>query len=323
MILPNMKLIIQIPCFNEQETLPKTLNELPQSIEGIDEIEVLIIDDGSQDKTIEVAQELGVSHFVRHTNNKGLAEAFMSGLDASLKLGADIIVNTDGDNQYCGDSIEKLVQPILNQEADMVVGDRQTNGISDFSFTKKRLQSLGSWVVRHLSETEIPDAPSGFRAFSREAALNINVVSRFTYTLETIIQAGKKNLAVASVPVKTNTKLRESRLFGSIPKYLKSSVATIFRIYAMYEPLKFFSLIGGILFGGGVLISMRFLYFYLVGDGSGHIQSLILSAVLIMIGFQVFMIGFVADLIGGVRRLLESALYKIKKMELAQKDNSK
>jgi len=318
-----MKLIIQIPCLNEQDTLPKTLNDLPKSIDGIDEIEVLIIDDGSDDETVEVARKLGVSHLVSHTNNKGLAEAFMSGLDACLRLGADIIVNTDGDNQYCGDSIENLIQPILKGDADMVVGDRQTNDISHFSFSKKCLQSLGSWVVRHLSDTKVPDVPSGFRAFSREAALNINIVSRFTYTLETIIQAGKKNLAVASVPVKTNAKLRESRLFGSIPKYLKSSVATIFRIYAMYEPLKFFSLIGGILFGSGVLVSMRFVYFYLIGDGSGHIQSLILSAVLMMIGFQVFVIGFVADLIGGVRRLLEFALYKIKKMELAQNDKPK
>lgn len=318
-----MKVIIQIPCLNEEQTLPSTIRELPTYIEGVDEIETLIIDDGSTDRTVEVARAVGVNHIVRHTNNKGLAEAFMSGIDACLKLGADIIVNTDGDNQYRGSDIPRLIQPILKGEADIVIGDRQTNGIPHFSFVKKRLQVLGSWVVRHVSDTAVPDAPSGFRAFSREAALRMNVISKFSYTLETIIQAGKKNLAVKSVPVDTNEKLRESRLFSSMPRYLKRSISTIFKIYTMYEPLKTFSIIGSIVFSGGLFLSLRFLYFYFTGDGGGHIQSLILSAVLMMIGFQVVMIGLVADLIGGVRRLVEDTLFRVKKIELRQGGASK
>ncbi len=313
-----MKLIIQIPCLNEEETLPKTIGSLPKAIAGVDEIETLIIDDGSTDRTVEVARELGVNHIVRHTNNKGLAEAFMSGIDACLKLNADIIVNTDGDNQYRGEDIAPLIQPILEGKADMVVGDRQVNGIPHFSPLKKRLQTLGSWVVRHVSDTEVPDTTSGFRAFSREAALRMNVVSRFTYTLETIIQAGKSNVAITHVPVGTNPKLRESRLFRSIPGYLKRSAATIFRIYTMYEPLKTFSLIGAAVFGVGFLISLRFVYYYLTGNGGGHIQSLILSAVLMLIGFQVGMIGLLADLIRANRRLIEDVQYRVKKMEITQ-----
>ncbi|MFQ5601683.1 MAG: glycosyltransferase family 2 protein [bacterium] len=311
-----MKLIIQIPCLNEEQSLPNTVKDLPTRIEGVDEIEILIIDDGSQDRTVEVARELGINHIVRHTNNKGLAEAFMTGIDACLKLGADIIVNTDGDNQYHGDSIVKLITPILENKADMVVGDRQVNGIPHFSFLKKRLQSLGSWVVQHVSDTKIPDTTSGFRAFSREAALRMNVISKFTYTLETIIQAGKNNIAITHVPVETNPKLRDSRLFRSIPNYIKRSIATIFRIYTMYEPLKTFAMIGSVVFGAGMLLSLRFVYFYLVGDGGGHIQSLILSAVLMLIGFQVGMIGLVADLIRGNRRLIEDTQYRVKKMEI-------
>lgn len=316
-----MKLIIQIPCLNEEQTLAETLGDLPKSIAGIDEIETLIIDDGSTDGTIRVARENGVNHIVSFTNNKGLAEAFMAGLDACLKLGADIIVNTDGDNQYRGDNIADLVKPIIQGEADIVIGDRQVNAIEHFSFTKKRLQVLGSWVVKHVSNTEVPDATSGFRAFSREAALRMNVISRFSYTLETIIQAGKKNLAVTHVPIKTNEKLRESRLFSSIPKYLRRSILTIFRIYTMYEPLKTFLRIGGLIFGAGFLVSLRFLYFYAMGNGAGHIQSLILAAVLMMIGFQVIMIGLVADLIGGNRRLIEDTLYRVKKIELNNNNN--
>lgn len=313
-----MKLIIQIPCLNEEKTLPVTLRDLPTFIEGVDEIETLIIDDGSTDRTVEVARELGVHHVVRHTNNKGLAEAFMSGLDACVKLGADIIVNTDGDNQYSGDSIKDLIAPILAGQADMVVGDRQINGIPHFSFVKKQLQQIGSWVVRHISDTEVADTTSGFRAFSREAALRLNVISGFTYTLETIIQAGKSNIAITHVPVKTNGKLRDSRLFRSIPSYIKRSAATIFRIYTMYEPLKTFSLIGGSVFSLGLLISLRFLYYYIMGDGDGHIQSLILSAVLMLIGFQVIMIGFLADLIRGNRRLIEDTQYRVKKLEIRE-----
>ena len=313
-----MKLIVQIPCLNEEKTLPVTVQDIPRAMEGIDEIEILVIDDGSTDRTVEVAREVGVHHIVQLTNHKGLAESFMAGLDAALKLGADIIVNTDGDNQYKGDDIEKLIQPILQGEADMVVGDRQVNGITHFSYLKKHLQMLGSWVVRHVSDTDLPDATSGFRAFSREAALRLNVISRFSYTLETIIQAGKKNIAIVHVPVRTNKKLRESRLFDNTLKYIKRSVATIFRIYTMYEPLKMFMSIGGIVFLAGVLLSLRFLYFYLVVGGAGHIQSLILAAVLMIVGFQIGMIGLVADLIAANRRLIEDTLYRVKKVEMSQ-----
>jgi len=312
-----LKLIIQIPCLNEEETLPRTVAALPKTIDGIDTIETLIIDDGSSDDTVEVARRIGVHHVIRHTNNKGLAEAFMTGLDACVKLGADIIVNTDGDNQYDASCITDLVRPILEGRADIVVGDRQVDSIAHFSFMKKRLQELGSWVVRQVSATEIPDTTSGFRAFSRDAALRLNVVSGFTYTIETIIQAGKSNIAITHVPVKTNEKLRDSRLFSSIPKYLKRSAATIFRIYTMYEPLKTFTLLGGAIFGAGFLVSMRFVYYYFTsGGGGGHIQSLILSAVLMLIGFQVVMIGFLADLIRSNRQLIQDTQYRVKKLEV-------
>ncbi len=310
-----MKLIIQIPCYNEEKTLPITLADLPRKIEGIDRIEVLIINDGSTDRTVEVAKRLGVHHIVNMTKNKGLANGFMAGLDACLKLGADIIVNTDADNQYCGEDIAALVAPILEGRADMVIGDRRTSDIAHFSWTKKLLQKWGSGAVRYVSGTDVPDATSGFRALSREAALRMNVVSDFTYTLETIIQAGKKNLAVAYVPVRTNPKLRESRLFRSNWSYVKRSVATIARIYTLYEPLKMFSFIGGAIFGAGVLLGLRFIYFYITKGGAGHIQSLILAAVLLIVGFQVFVLGLMADVIGSVRRLIEDALYRLKKME--------
>ena len=310
-----MKLIIQIPCFNEAETLPITLGDLPDSIDGIDEIEILIIDDGSTDATIHVAKEHGVHHIVRLNKNKGLAKGFTAGLDACLRLGADIIVNTDADNQYVGADIEKLVQPILDGKADLVVGDREINKLSEFSWMKKRLQQLGSWVVRQVSATSIPDTTSGFRALSREAAMHINVVSEFTYTLETIIQAGKKNLSITSKPVRTNSKLRESRLFKSNWGYIKRSVATITKIYTMYEPLKMFSSIGAFFFLAGFLIGLRFLYFYFTEGGAGHIQSLILAAVLLLLGVQIFIIGLLADIIGSNRSLIENILYRIKKME--------
>lgn len=313
-----MKLIIQIPCYNESKTLPVTLAELPRKIDGVDSIEVLIIDDGSTDGTAEVARQNGVRHIIRMTNNKGLANGFMTGLDACLQLGADIIVNTDADNQYKGEDIIKLVQPILLGEAEVVIGDRNTKGIDHFSWSKKRLQYLGSWVVRKVSETDIPDATSGFRALSRDAALQMNVVSRFTYTLETIIQAGKKNLAVTHVPIGTNPKMRESRLFSSHWSYIKRSIATITRIFTMYEPLKMFSYIGGGLFGIGLLISLRFLYFYITSGGAGHIQSLILAAILLIVGFQIVIMGLVADIIGSNRRLIENLLYRIRKIELGK-----
>ncbi|RMD97527.1 MAG: glycosyltransferase family 2 protein [Calditrichaeota bacterium] len=316
-----MKLIIQIPCLNEEKTLPITLADLPTSIPGVDVIETLVIDDGSEDNTVEVAKKHGVDHIVSLTNRKGLAEAFMTGLDVSLKLGADIIVNTDGDNQYKGEYIAKLIQPILAGEADVVIGDRQVNKIKHFSYLKKKLQKLGSWVVRQVSGTAVPDATSGFRAYSREAALRLNVISKFTYTLETIIQAGRNNIAITHVPVETNDKLRDSRLFTSIPAYLKRSIGTIFRIYTMYEPLRAFSIAGAAVFSVGFLISARFLYFYFFVDGgAGHIQSLILSAVLMLLGFQIGVLGVVADLIAGNRRLTENTLYRVKKLELSLLD---
>jgi glycosyltransferase involved in cell wall biosynthesis len=281
-------------------------------------VEVLVIDDGSQDRTVEVAQRLGVHHVVRFTNNKGLARAFMAGIDASLKLGADIIVNTDADNQYRAEDIQPLIDPILEGNADLVIGERPIDDIQQFSFTKKKLQRLGSWVVRLVSGTEIPDATSGFRAYSRDAALRLNLLSSFTYTLETIIQAGKQDIAITSVPIRTNPNLRESRLYTSIWSYVKRSGGTIFRIFTMYEPLKVFSLLGGGIFGVGVLIGLRYLYFNWMGQGSGHIQSLILGAALLIIGFQVVVLGLLSDLIASNRKLIEDGLFRIKKIELKQ-----
>ncbi len=311
-----MKLIIQIPCYNEAQTLPVTLAHLPREIEGVDAIEILVVDDGSEDETVRVARQLGVHHIVRMNRNKGLATGFTAGLDACLRLGADLIVNTDADNQYSGEDIAKLVRPILAHEADLVIGDRNTGAIEHFSWTKKRLQWLGSWFIRQLSGTTIPDATSGFRALSRDAALRMNVLSKFTYTLETIIQAGKKNIAMTHVPVEINPKLRESRLFSSNWSYIKKSLATIVRIYTMYEPLKMFSYIGGTIFGLGLLLGLRFMYYYLTTGGAGHIQSLILAAVLLIVGFQIFVMGLLADIIGSNRQLIENILYRVRKMEL-------
>lgn len=311
-----MKLIVQIPCYNEEKTLPQTVRDIPKQIEGVDEVEILVIDDGSTDKTIEVSKEIGVDHVVKNTCNKGLARTFLIGLDASLRLGADIIVNTDGDNQYKGQDIPKLIAPILKGEADIVIGDRQTDQISHFSSTKKKLQKLGSFVVRILSKINIPDAVSGFRAFSREAAMQMNIVSAFSYTIETIIQAGKKNLAVTNVPVGTNPKTRESRLFQSIPKFLEHSLTTMIRTYAMYKPLRVFFYIGSMFIIGGLIPSIRFLFYYFMGQGGGHIQSLILAAILFIIGFQVFLIGLVADIISCNRKLIEETLLRVKRIEL-------
>ena len=320
-----MKLIVQIPCFNEEKSLPITLRDIPRVLKGIDKIEILVIDDGSTDKTVEVAKREGVDHIVKLTNHKGLAESFNTGIDASLRLGADIIVNTDGDNQYKGKDIQKLIDPILSGEADIVIGDRNINEIKHFSFVKKQLQGFGSWVVRQLSGTRIPDVTSGFRAFSRDAALRLNIVSRFTYTLETVIQAGKKNIALSHVPIETNEQLRPSRLFSSIPSYLKRSIATIARVYALYEPLKIFLIIGGSIFGAGFLVSVRFLYYYITQQGAGHVQSLIFSAILMIVGFQIVMIGLLADIIGANRKFLEDILYRVKKLELSsrKKDEGK
>lgn len=311
-----MKLIVQIPCFNEEQTLPLTLRDIPRQIAGVEEVEILVIDDGSEDRTLDVARENGVDHIVKFSGNKGLAAGFMAGLDACLKLGADIIVNTDADNQYSGKDIVKLIKPILDGKADMVIGDRDVENIEHFSFTKKKLQKLGSWVIRHISATDVPDATSGFRAFNREAALKLNVLSDFTYTLETIIQAGIKNITVDSVKVRTNEKLRDSRLFTSVRSYISRSVGTIIRIYTMYRPLRVFTSIGATIFSAGMLLGLRFLYYYISGSGAGHVQSLILSAVFIIIGFQIVMIGLLADIIAANRRLIEEVLYRVKKKEV-------
>ncbi len=315
-----MKLIIQIPCLNEEQTLPETLKDLPKSLSGIDEIEVLIIDDGSTDRTVQFAREHGVHHVLSLTNNKGLAKAFIFGISQSLKLGADIIVNTDADNQYFGGDIEKLVQPILDKRADIVIGNRQVETISHFSPIKILLQKLGSWTVRQLSGTTIPDATSGFRAYSKEAALQMNVISDFTYTVETIISAGKKNLAIEHTPVRTNKKLRESRLFPSIQVYLRRTLVTMLKVYSMYRPLKLFTIAGGTIFLIGFAIGCRYLFFFFQGQTEGHIQSLILSAITLIVGFQIIMMGIAAELIAVNRQLLEDIQLRIKKKEVESKD---
>lgn len=300
-----MKLIIQIPCYNEARTLGKALDALPREVEGFDSVEWLIIDDGSSDNTVDVARAHGVDHVVRHPRNQGLAKGFMTGLDACLQRGADVIVNTDADNQYNADDIPALVAPILTGAAEIVVGARPIESIEHFSPIKKLLQKLGSWVVRMASGTDIPDAPSGFRAISRTAAQGLMVFNDYTYTLETIIQAGQKNMAIASVPVRINRDLRPSRLVKNIPSYIKRSIVTIIRVFVVYRPFRFFSTIGVVLFGVGVLIGLRFVWEWLGGEGDGHIQSLILAGALLVMGFQTILIAFVADLIAANRKLLE------------------
>ncbi len=311
-----MKLIVQIPCLNEEETLPQTVADIPRNIPGIDKVEILIIDDGSTDRTVAVARELGIDHIVRHRNRKGLARAFRTGIDSCLRRGADIIVNTDGDNQYCGADIPKLIAPILDGRADIVVGDRQTHTIPHFSAFKKFLQKAGSRVIRRLSNTAVPDAVSGFRAMSRDAALHLNIVSPFSYTIEMLIQAGRKYMSVESVPIRTNSMTRESRLFTSIPKFLERSLTTMVRMYSMYRPLKVFFAIGLLITLLGTVPVVRFLYFYISGDGTGHVQSLVLGGALLVIGFMAFMIGLVADLISFNRQLLEMTLEKVRRIEL-------
>lgn len=310
-----MKLIIQIPCYNEAETLEIALNDLPKRLEGIDEIEYLIINDGSKDATVEVAKNWGVHHIVSFKKNKGLAKGFMAGLDGCLRNGADIIVNTDADNQYCAKDIQKLIQPILEEQADIVIGARPIDETEHFSFIKKKLQHFGSWVVRKASNTDIPDAPSGFRAFSREAAMRINVVNDYTYTLETIVQAGREKIAITSVPIRTNAELRPSRLFNSIWGYVKKSMLTILRAYMMYKPLKCFTYLAIPPVVFGVAIGVRFLIYYVQGTGSGHVQSLILACTLIIIGVLTFMIGLLADVLAANRKILQETQYHIKQVE--------
>ncbi len=313
-----MKLIVQIPSFNEEQTLAETIGDIPRSIDGFNSVEVLVIDDGSTDRTSDVARAAGADHVIPHTENQGLAAAFRTGLDACLRLGADVIVNTDADNQYVGADIPKLVLPILEGRADMVVGDRQTKTVDSFSSFKKLLQRLGSSMVRRLSKTQIPDAVSGFRAFSRTAALRLNVINDFSYTIETLIQAGQKRMAVMAVPIRVNPKARPSRLFRSLPEFLYRSSATMVRSYTMYQPLKVFSAAGLFLILIGFGPVARFLYFYLRGDGAGNIQSLILGGVLITIGFIIVTVGLVADLIASNRKLLEVVLEKVRQLEIRE-----
>jgi glycosyltransferase involved in cell wall biosynthesis len=312
-----MKLIIQIPCFNEEDQLPATLSDLPRELAGVDTVEWLIIDDGSTDRTVEVARAHGVDHVVRLTNNKGLAAGFQAGLDACLKLGADLIVNTDADNQYNAGDIPKLLAPILAGEADMVVGDRDVATVEHFSGVKVRLQKLGSAVVRRASDTNVPDTTSGFRAYNREAAIQLQVVSKFTYTLETIIQAGKNLVAVDHVPIRTNPRTRESRLFPSMWSYVRRNTVSIFRVYSTYEPLRVFMAAAAIVGLIAAVIWIRFAWFYVVeGEGKGHVQSLILGAVLFIAAVQLAALGIVGDILAASRVLQQRTLERVRRVEL-------
>lgn len=315
------KLIIQIPCLDEATTLPATLADLPRAVSGIDVVEVLVVDDGSRDGTAEVAQRCGVEHVVRLRRNKGLAAAFMAGIDASLKAGADFIVNTDADNQYQAEDIPRLLEPILQGRAQLVVGDRVVGELQAFSPLKRRLQRLGSWVIQKASGVETPDATSGFRAITRDAALRTLVLSRYSYTLETLIQAGAKRIPVEYVRISTNPQTRPSRLMRSVSHYISNSAVAIVRAYTLYRPLRVFSTLGFFLIFLGTLPGLRFVYFYLSGNRIGHVQSLILSAILLIIGFQVLLIGVLADLTASNRQILEEILYRVRKQELAAKDS--
>ena len=316
-----MKLIIQIPCYNEAQTLEVALNDLPKKIEGIDTIEYLIINDGSQDDTVEVAKRWGVNYVVNFKRNRGLAKGFMAGLDACVRNGADMIVNTDADNEYSGADIETIVRPILEGKTDIVIGERPIDQTEHFSPLKKKMQHFGSWVLRKASETDIPDAPSGFRAYSREAALRINVTNEYTYTLETIIQAGRNRMAITSVPIHTNPELRKSRLFSSMWSYMKRSAGVIVRSYMMYRPLRFFGMIGSLIFLLGVLCGVRYLFFFFTGGGAGHVQSLLLTVVLLLLGSQTFFMGLQADMIAQNRKLLEDVQYRVRKADVEKKDD--
>jgi len=316
-----MKLIIQIPCYNEERTLPQTVADIPRKIEGIDVVEVLIIDDGSTDRTVEVAREIGVDHIVRNMSNLGLARSFAKGIDACLNLGADIIVNTDGDNQYAGHSIHDLVRPILEARADIVIGDRQTGNIAHFSPLKKVLQRVGSWLVRNLSGVDASDTVSGFRAYSRDAALRTNVVSEFSYTIETIIQAGRSGMTVLSVPVETNPKSRESRLYNGMAGFVWKQIVTLIRSYIRYSSLRVFSVLSLILLLIGVVPVVRFFIFYISGEGDGKIQSLLLGGVFITLGYITFSVALLADVIALNRRLIEATLEKVRRLEIESVDS--
>lgn len=311
-----MKLVIQIPCYNEEKSLPVTLKDLPKHIDGIDEIEIVVIDDGSTDKTVEVARQLGVKHFAELSHNCGLAKAFIAGINKSLEIGADIIVNTDADNQYCASDIEKLIRPIINKEADMVIGTRPVSKIQHFSPLKKFLQKLGSCVMRLVSSTSVEDAPSGFRAFSRNAALQLNVFDNYTYTLETIIQAKAKGLILTCIPIGVNPDLRKSRLVTNMFDYIRRSIFTMLRMFIIYRPFRFFSLMASVFLLLGFILGVRFLYYYFTGSGAGHIQSLILAAILLITGVQVGLIAVLSELLSINRKLLEDIQKRLKALGL-------
>jgi glycosyltransferase involved in cell wall biosynthesis len=312
-----MKLIVQIPCFNEEQTLPETVRDIPRFIPGIDAIEILVIDDGSRDRTSAVARELGVEHVIRNKTNVGLARTFRVGLDRCIALGADIIVNTDADNQYCGADIAKLVQPILEGRVDVVVGDRQTSAIDHFSARKKMLQRFGSWTVRKFSGVDVPDAVSGFRAISRDAAMKLNIVSPFSYTIEMLIQVGKKGMAFTSVPIRTNPKTRDSRLFKSVFRFIERSSTTLLRMYSMYQPLRVFAALGLVVALIGAIPMLRFAYYYFFVSGTGKIQSLVIGSALLTIGALTFFLGLLADLLNHNRALIEMVLEKTRRLEAA------
>ena len=313
-----LKLIIQIPCYNEAQTLPHAVSALPSTLENVDTVEYLVIDDGSSDETYQVAQQLGIHHVIRLQQHAGLAASFAAGLEACLRAGADLIVNTDADNQYNAEDIQRLIEPILQAEAHMVIGDRGVKSQAAFSPTKRALQRIGSWVIAQAAGVKTPDATSGFRALSREAALRTLVLSEYSYTLETLIQAGARHMAVAYVPVRTNPQTRPSRLMRSVPHYLANSTSTIVRAYTMYRPLRVFTALSVLMILGGLFWGMRFLYFYFTGPGTGHVQSLILSAILLIVGFQILLIGLLADLIGFNRKILEEVLYRIRRIEIEE-----
>lgn len=310
-----MKLVVQIPCFNEEATLPSVLADIPRKIPGVESVQVLVVDDGSTDRTAAVATECGADHVISSRRNRGLARTFRTGMDAALRMDADIVVNTDGDGQYPGREIPRLIQPILDGEADIVIGDRQTADVAGFSWAKRLMQRIGSAAVARLSDLEIPDAVSGFRAFSRKAALDMNIVSTFSYTIETLIQAGRKHYAVKAVPIEVNPVTRPSRLFRSVPQFLAKSGATMLRIYAMYQPLRLYFYFGLLLMFVGSIPLLRFVFFYLIGSGEGKIQSLIAGAILIILGGLSLMFGLLADLISFNRQLTEMSLERIRRIE--------